>query len=263
MIARVPLVGIVVAVAIASAGEPTFAQTQCFCTLFMAGDSTMAAQSLVPATPARGWGQMLQPYFDDSVRVENFASGGQSSKSFRDSGRWQQILDRLNPGDFVLMQFGHNDNKPDEGRHTAPFDSFQANLERFVSEVRERQATPILATSIVRNMYEADGKTLLDTHGDYLVATRKVAAELNVPLLDLAQKTGNLLTKLGPERSKRLFNNVEPGEFLKYPEGFQDGTHLNALGASRVCDLAIEEIRAKAPELAAYVRPGAARDARH
>lgn len=225
-------------------------------TLFMAGDSTMAPQAVVPATPARGWGQMLLPYFLDHVRVDNHASSGQSTKSFRDKGRWQAILDRLKPGDFVIIEFGHNDGKPDEPRRTEPFGTFQTNLERFVQEVRERGATPILATSIVRNHFDVDGRTLLDTHGDYVVATRKVAAAQKVPLLDLERKTRELLTKLGPERSKRLFNNVEPGEFIKYPDGFQDGTHLNTYGACRVCDLAIEELLGNVPELAAAVRRG-------
>src|SRR4051812_15697116 len=156
-------------------------------TLFLAGDSTMATQPLVPATPARGWGQMLQPYFDEHVRVENFASSGQSSKSFRDKGRWAQIVARLQPGDFVIIQFGHNDNKPDADRHTDPFGSYRENLERFVREVREHQATPILATSIVRNIFNEDGTTLRDTHGDFITAARRVAEEQKVPLLDLNQ----------------------------------------------------------------------------
>lgn len=223
-------------------------------TLFLAGDSTMATQAVVPATPGRGWGQMLQPYFQDHVRVENFAASGRSSKSFRDEGRWQQILDRIQPGDFVLIQFGHNDSKPDPERHTEPFGSYQENLKRFVQEVRERKGTPILATSIVRNSFNNDGKTLQDTHGDYVVAARKAAEEQQAPLLDLTRKTGELLEKLGPERSKRLFNNVEPGEFEAFPDGYQDGTHLNTAGACRVCDLAIEEILAKVPELAKSVR---------
>jgi lysophospholipase L1-like esterase len=225
-------------------------------TLFLAGDSTMATQALVPATPGRGWGQMLQPYFQDHVRVENHASSGQSSKSFRDTGRWQKLLDRLRPGDFVIIQFGHNDNKPDKARRTEPFGSFQENLERFVREVRDRKATPILATSIARNVFNSDGKTLRDTHGDYVVATRKVAEGQKTPLLDLTRKTTELLQKLGPERSKRLFNNVEPGEFPQYPEGHKDGTHLNANGAARVCDLAIEEILANVPALAKSVKKG-------
>lgn len=225
--------------------------------LFMAGDSTMAAQPLIPATPARGWGQMLQPYFEDDLRVENFASSGQSTKSFREKGRWQQIVDRLQPGDFVVIEFGHNDGKPDEGRHTEPFGTFQQNLEQFVKEARERKAMPILATSIVRNVFNADGKTLRDTHGDYVVATRKVAEEQKVPLLDLNRKTGALLEQLGPERARQLFNNVEPGDFPKYPEGFRDGTHLNTYGACRVSDLAVEEILAKVPELAKHLRSAA------
>lgn len=223
-------------------------------TLFMAGDSTMATQAIVPATPARGWGQMFQPYFLDHVRVVNLASSGQSSKSFH--GRWEKLIEQLKPGDFVIIQFGHNDSKPDEPRHTEPFGSFQDNLRRFVGDVRERKATPILATSIVRNIFNEDGKTLRDTHGDYIPATRQVADELKVPLLDLNAKTAAMVEQLGPERSKTLFNNVDPGLFPQYPEGFRDGTHLNSLGAVRVCDLAIEEILAKVPELAKSVRQG-------
>ena len=224
-------------------------------TLFMAGDSTMATQALIPATPARGWGQMLQPYFTDNVRVLNLAASGNSTKSFRDGKRWQPILDQLQAGDFVIIQFGHNDSKPDEARHTEPFGTFKENLERFVKEVRDHKGTPILATSVVRNVFETDG-TLRDTHGDYVVAARKVAEEQHVLLLDMNQKSGQLLLKLGPEKSKKLFNNLEPGEYDKYPDGFKDGTHFNALGACRMCDLAVEEIMAKVPELAKEIRQG-------
>lgn len=257
MIARTLFVVMLVSLGVAKPGTAQeLTPSEKPLTLFMAGDSTMATQTLVPATPARGWGQMLQPYFHDHVRVHNLASSGQSSKSFRDKGRWKQILDRIKPGDFVIIQFGHNDSKPDKERRTEPFGSFQANLERFVQDVREQKATPILATSIVRNVFNEDGKTLRDTHGDYVTATRKVAEKHKVPLLDLTRKTEDLLVKLGPDRSKRLFNNVEPGEFPQYPDGFKDGTHLNAAGASRICDLAIEEILANVPELAKSVRQG-------
>ena len=253
---RIFSIALIALAVVARAGEEPASAEKAH-TLFMAGDSTMAAQPLRPPTPARGWGQMLQPYFDDHVRVEDLASSGQSSKSFRDKGRWAQLVERLHPGDFVIIQFGHNDNKPDADRHTDPFGSFKENLERFVQEVRAKNATPILATSIVRNIFTPDGATLRDTHGDFVPATRKVAEEQHVPLLELNQKTGDLLVKMGPERAKRIFNNVDAGDFEKYPDGFQDGTHLNVLGASRVCDLAIEEIVAKVPELAKYVRPAA------
>ena len=238
--------------------SPIFAQeatkTAATFILFLAGDSTMATQPVVPATPGRGWGQMLQPYFQEQVKVENHASSGQSSKSFR--GRWEKLIAAVKPGDSVLIQFGHNDSKPDEPRRTEPFGTYTENLTRFVQEVRDRKATPILATSIVRNVWEADGKTLRDTHGDYVVAARKVAEELKVPLLDLNKRTAELVEQLGPERSKTLFNNVDPGLFPQYPDGFKDGTHLNALGGSRVCDLAIEEILVKVPELAKSVKQG-------
>jgi lysophospholipase L1-like esterase len=251
---RLPLIlagSIFLSVISAVQAEPSAAQI----TFFLAGDSTMATQALVPPTPARGWGQMLQPYFTENVRVENHAASGHSTKSFSDSGRWQRILERIKPGDFVLIQFGHNDSKPDEGRRTEPFGTYRDNLQRFVRDVRERQGSPLLATSVVRNAFNADG-SLRDTHGDYIVVTRKVAEEMQVPLLDLSKKTGELLAKLGPEKSKRLFNNVEPGEYEKYPEGFKDGTHYNTLGASRTCDLTIEEILVKVPQLAKEVKLG-------
>jgi len=246
---RIALTNVIISLAIPSVNAESPMPRR---TLFLAGDSTMATQPLIPPTPARGWGQMLQPYFSENIRVENHAASGHSTKSFRDSSRWQRILDRMQPGDFVLIQFGHNDSKPDTERHTEPFGTYRENLARFVREVRECQATPLLATSVVRNVFNADG-TLRDTHGDYVVATKQVGNELQVTLLDLNQKTGQLLTKLGTEKSKRLFNNVEPGEYEKYPAGFKDGTHYNTLGASRTCDLAIEEILAKVPALAGEV----------
>ena len=220
-------------------------------TLHMIGDSTMANKPLIPANPERGWGQLLQMYFKDTVRVENYAQNGRSSKSFIAEGRWGKVISAIKPGDFVIIQFGHNDEKTNSvERGTAPFGEFTTNLVRFIRESREHKATPILATPVARRKFDANGK-LTDTHGDYPQAMRAVAAAEKVPLLELTTATEKLLQQLGPESSKRLFDWIPAGEFGSVSKKLEDDTHLNAYGASRVCDLALAELEAKVPELAA------------
>lgn len=222
--------------------------------VFMVGDSTMANKPLAPAQPERGWGQLLPLYFKETVRIENLAMNGRSSKSFRDEGRWQPVLDHLRAGDFVIIQFGHNDEKQaDPKRFTVPFGSFKDNLTRYVSEVREQQGKPILATPVVRRAF-TNQTELRDTHGDYVAAVRQVAQEQKVPLLDLERRSRELVHKLGPELSKKLYMWVEPGEFASIPEGKKDDTHFNANGASRICDLAVEEMKTAAPDLAQWLK---------
>ncbi len=222
--------------------------------IFMAGDSTMADKPVIPAQPERGWGQMLPAYFKEGVRIENHAMNGRSSLSFRTEGRWQALLDRVRPGDYVIIQFGHNDEKINAPtRFTGPFGTFASNLVRFAREVRAREACPILATPIARRRFDGDGRPQ-DTHGDYTIAVRQAAAQAEAPLLDLNRATEDLIRKLGPEPSKRLYMHIAPGEFDRLPEGRKDDTHLNAYGASRVCDLAVEEIEKAVPGLAVWLR---------
>ncbi|MDB6072445.1 MAG: pectin esterase, partial [Verrucomicrobiaceae bacterium] len=116
-------------------------------TLFVIGDSTVSNQSLIPAQPLRGWAQMLPLYLKDDLKMQNHAKSGQSSRSFFLTERWQPVLDQLKAGDFVIIQFGHNDSKPDEKRHTEPQGEYRDNLLRFIRETREQGATPVLATS--------------------------------------------------------------------------------------------------------------------
>lgn len=222
-------------------------------TLFMIGDSTMADKPVIPANSERGWGQLLPLYFIAAVRIENHAQNGRSTKSFLAEGRWKTVLERLQPGDFVIVQFGHNDQKQDVARGTEAMGGYKANLERYVRETRERGAAPILATPVARRKFDADGK-LEDTHRDYPKATRLVAEEQKVPLLDLTARTSELLARLGPDLSQKLFNTLLPGEHEKHPDGLTDNTHFNALGATRVCDLAVAEIAAQVPALAAHLR---------
>ncbi len=214
----------------------------------------MANKPLAPAQPERGWGQLLPMYFKESVRIENLAMNGRSSKSFRDEGRWRPVLDQLQPGDYVIVQFGHNDQKKDDPkRYSDAMGSFKENLARYVREVRDKEGHPVLATSVTRRSFNSQGE-LRDTHGEYSLAVRQVAAEQRVPLLELHQRSADLVFKLGPELSKKMYMWYEPGEYASLPEGKQDSTHFNAYGASRICDLAVEEIRLNVPELAAWLK---------
>jgi lysophospholipase L1-like esterase len=220
-------------------------------TIFTIGDSTMANKK-IEVFPETGWCQVLNQYFDESVTIKNHAVNGRSSKSFIDEGRWKAVLDSLQPGDFVFIQFGHNDQKDyDSTRYTTPFGTYTANLEKFVNETREKGATPILFTSIVRRKFDENGK-LTDTHGDYPVATRQVAEKLNVPCIDLQKITEKWVNDLGNEPSKAMFLWTEPNE--KFPEGRKDDTHLCEKGANEIARLAVAEIRNQGLEISKRIK---------
>jgi lysophospholipase L1-like esterase len=227
-------------------------------TLFLIGDWTVTNQAVIPAQPLRGWGQLLPLYLKVGIRVENHASSGQSSRSFIGTGRWQVVHDRLKPGDFLIIQFGHNDGKPDEKRHTEAFGEYSENLSRYVREAREKGATPLLATPPCRAVFDRVSGQLVDTHHDYPKAARQLAVKEHVPLLDLEAKTAELLRHLGPERAKALFANCAPGDFASVPKGRSDGTHFNAYGASVICDFVMADVMKNAPELAKWVMQGRA-----
>ena len=222
-------------------------------TLYLIGDSTMANKPLIPENPERGWGQMLPPYFRAGVRVENHAMNGRSSASFRTEGRWRAVEEALKPGDWVLIQFGHNDEKiKDPSRYSSPFGSFKTNLTLYIQEARARGARPILATPVARRKFDEQGR-LEDTHGDYVTALRQVAAEQQVPLIDLNRRSDELLRREGPELSKKNYIWVTAAEYPALPKGRQDDTHFCAFGATRICDLAVAEIKTAVPELARFL----------
>ena len=221
--------------------------------VYMIGDSTMA-NKVAKAAPETGWGQVLHLFFNSKkVTVHNHAVNGRSSKSFMDEGRWKVVLDSLQAGDYVIIQFGHNDEKADSARHTDPHTTYKANLEKYVNETRAKGAFPILCTSIVRRKFGDDGK-LIETHGDYPVVTRDVAAEMNVPLVDLQKKTEKMVNDLGPEKSPEIYLYAKPGEYPDRPNGVKDDTHLNVQGAKKVAGLFIDGLKEDRLPLARYVK---------
>jgi len=221
--------------------------------VYLIGDSTMADKPTPETNPERGWGQLLPRFFDEHVVVRNHAVNGRSTKSFIDEGRWTAVLSQLGPGDVVLIEFGHNDEKvEDTTRYAAARTTYRKNLERFVNEARAKQAIPVLFTPIVRRKFDANG-ALQDTHGEYPAVVRQVAKELRVRLVDLLAMTDTLVRRAGPNDSKRLFVWVAPGESTLYPEGRQDDTHLSVSGATAVAKLAARALRGTVPTLGRFV----------
>ncbi len=228
-------------------------------TLYTIGDSTMAPNTKCdedPGDPGRGWAEPLQCFFNPSqLVVRNCAVSGRSTKSFIDEGRWQKVLDRIAPGDLLLIQFGHNDaKKSDPKRYTDPETAFKENLRRFVTEAREKGAIPILATSIVRRLFNRDG-SLRDSHGRYVPAAAEVAEELNVPLVDMNRLTGERVLQYGPEESKKLYLYVEPNVAERFPDGNADDTHLCIRGAEEFAAIFVEACVEAQNPLGQYVKP--------
>lgn len=209
--------------------------------VFIAGDSTCAPK-LGTKRPETGWGERLGCYFDNEVQVINHAHNGESTKSFIACGRFDAVAEDLAAGDWLFIQFAHNDEHARPVQHTEPYVDFTANLTRFVELAREKGAHPVLLTPIARRKFGEDGVPE-DTHRDYADATRKLAAKLQVPLIDLTVSTTKLLAELGPDRSVRLFNHGELGEYFNYPEGVDDHTHLCPHGAFVIAGLAARGVR--------------------
>jgi len=220
--------------------------------VFMIGDSTMANKPL--DLPERGWGMALGSFLIDPAMVQNHAVNGRSTKSFLDEGRWGKVEAELRAGDFVIIQFAHNDEKKeDPKRYADAAGSFRDNLRRFIADTRAKGGTPILATPVCRRKFNAAGK-LVDTHGDYPEAVRAVARAEKVALLDLTVATAQWLEAAGDEPSKKFFMWIAPGTHPKIPEGRKDDTHFVAAGATAVAGLAATQIRAQQLPLAKWLK---------
>ena len=210
-------------------------------TVFMIGDSTMAIKD-TDKTPETGWGMPFATMFDKNVIVDNRAKNGRSTRTFLSENRWQPVLDMMKPGDYVFIQFGHNDESKEKvDRYTPPQD-YTANLVKFVTETRAHKGIPILLTPVVRRHFDSAG-IFHDSHGVYPDLVRAVAAQYHVPLIDMDTKSGKLLVQLGKDSSVKLFNQIEPGVNPHYPNGVHDNTHFNPYGAEQMALLAAQGVR--------------------
>lgn len=220
-------------------------------TLWLAGDSTMAPKA-ADKRPETGWGEALAECFAPSeVRVANHAMNGRSTKSFVAEGRWAAIVDSVRPGDYVFIQFGHNDEKVHLPIGATP-EEYARNLARFVDDVRAKQASPVLLTPVTRRSFV--GGRLTDSHGAYPPAVRAVSAERKVPLIDMHRASMALVERQGEDSSRALWLHLEPGEHPNYPSGVRDNTHFSPAGARAMAGLAIHAIRSLGLGLSAQMR---------
>lgn len=196
-------------------------------TIYYIGDSTVARNN-IRSYPQTGMSQGLEWYLSESVTVCSHAKNGRSTKSFLDEGRFAPVQAAMQPGDFLFIQFGHNDEKPDEARHTDPETTFPANLRLFIAAAREKGAYPVLITPIARRQFDADGNFCPGSHGPYPAAIRRVGREEGVPVVDLTAATERYLAQLGDAQSKPLF---------MWPK---DNTHLKPEGAVRMAGFLAE-----------------------
>ena len=223
-------------------------------TIHAIGDSTMADKKNPEENPEFGWVQVLPEFLTDQVTVKNHAVNGRSTRSFINENRWDSVHNQLKNGDYVFIQFGHNDQKEnDPKRYTNPHTAYRYNLMKFVKESREKGAVPILFTSIVRRDFNEFG-TLVDSHGDYPMEVRLVAQELEVPLIDLQYLTEQLEESYGVEGSKKLHLHFKAGENPYYPDGKEDDTHLSYLGATEVAKAAVKALKEQMDHFNEYTK---------
>lgn len=209
--------------------------------IFIAGDSTAQSYNEEKDGLIKGWGQMLEKYFTDDIQVINHAIGGRSTKTFINEGRWDRLLSEVKAGDYVFIQFGHNDASTRPERH-ASYEDYENNLSKFIHDVRSKDAYPVLLTSVVMRTFK-DGNLVDDRLKGYPVITRKVAKEQAVPLIDINLKTRDFITMLGDSASIPYYRWVEAGIDHAKPDGLKDDTHMMDKGATQVASFVTESVR--------------------
>lgn len=211
-------------------------------TIFLTGNSTVVDQD---EEPWASWGQMIPRFFDHQVCFANYAESGESANTFIQAGRLKKALSQMKPGDYLLMEFGHNDQKQ-KGPGKGAYYSFATSLKTFIDEVRMRGGIPILATPTRRRSFK-NGK-IQDTHEDYPEAIKWLAEREQVPVIDLQEMTRVLFEAMGEEDSKKAFVHYPAGTFPNQTKAFADNTHFNPYGAYEIAKCVIEEaIRLQLP----------------
>lgn len=209
--------------------------------IYLIGDSTCHTNTK-ETYPQHGWGQVFSAFIDENYKVINLAENGRSSKSFLDEGLFKPCEDNIEENDVLFIQFGHNDEKEDEKRHTDPFTTYQQYLLYYINVARKVKAIPVLLSSIYRRHFDENGLIKERCHLDYPEAMRQLALKEDVIYIDMCELTKQHLINLGDEASKEMFMNFKAGIYEHYPEGKQDNTHLRYKGASEVCKILVNEI---------------------
>lgn len=235
----------------------------CICTAFMSpgqpinvwmiGDSTMCNYESARA-PLTGWGMPFAGFFTEALQFNNRAKGGRSTRTFLEEKSWANVADSLRKGDYVLIQFGHNDEAKEErykDRYT-PLADYKLNLVRFIKESRAKKAVPILISPVSRMSFDNEGHAK-ETHAEYTAAVYEVAKMYKVSMIDLDKESRLMYEKMGPIATKKLFMQLEPGLHPNYPGGKKDNTHFNEFGARKIAQLVLAEMKKQQLELCNYV----------
>jgi len=222
--------------------------------LRLMGDSTMADKDLSYENPERGGGQRLKSHVDTNVIVANYAQNGRSTKSVQTLGIWDNVKRDLKAGEYLFIQFGHNDSKEsDTTRYAAPFGAYQENIRLFVDYALSIGARPVLFTPVSRRWFDDKGNLKVNCHGDYPEAVSQVAKEYGLPLIDANKVTQEWLISLGDEASRKYYMWIDKGVNPKHPDGKIDNTHTNVAGARQIVNLLLPEIVKVIPELASHI----------
>ena len=199
--------------------------------IYWAGDSIVQTNNYT-TYPQTGIGQVFPMFLREGCRLENYAKNGRSTKNFMADGRLAMIEAKIQKGDFLFIQFGHNDaHSEDPNRYTAPFGDYKSNLKEYIRVAREQGAYPVLITPLERRNFVDEWKLEPSAHGDYLVAMKQVAEECNVPLVDLCEMSRQAMEAAGEVKSRRWHMIFEAGEYPEHPAASSDNTHLRYEGA--------------------------------
>ena len=220
-------------------------------TLFLCGNSTVVDQE---QEPWASWGQMIPRWFDERVVIANYAESGLSATTFLSQLRLDKVLSQLRPGDYVICEFGHNDEKERRAGDGAWY-SYSRNLKILADRIRERGGHVILVTPTARRFFNDDQQTLRNTHGDYPEAMRTVARREGIPLIELNGMTHTFFEALGFEGSKRALVHYPADTFPDQPQPLADNTHFNPFGACQVAKMIIVGLQQMTSPLVQYLRP--------
>jgi lysophospholipase L1-like esterase len=238
---------ILVAVCIAASDKETP-------TVYLVGDSTMSDKN-PKQYPETGWGMLFPDYFDTTkLKIINRAVGGRSTKSYVNEGRWDAVMSMVKEGDYVFIQFGHNDESKTDTSRGVTADVYRVNLVRYIRDTKSKKAIPVLLSPVSRRSFDSTGR-FYDSHWAYGKAVRAVAAEEKVVFIDVQQKSEVMFRQLGAEQAKKLFLWASPSEWTNYPNGIKDDTHFSPLGAQTVCELVLQGIRENKLALQKYLKP--------
>ncbi|WP_066195807.1 rhamnogalacturonan acetylesterase [Gracilibacillus timonensis] len=209
-------------------------------TMFLVGDSTVTDQAS-GKYPYTGWGQMIGYFLDERIAVSNHARSGKSSKSFIEEGRLTRIEKKIRKGDYLFIQFAHNDQKEDE-RYTDPFTTYQNYLSKYIAIARAKKAIPVVVTPMHRRNFNEDG-SINNTHGKYIEAVKQLAKEEEVFIVDLAYQSKKYFEEIGKNLTKNIFMWAAPGKYKNFPKGIQDNTHFSEFGAFKIANLVVKGIK--------------------